>query len=87
MKKPMLSHDLLKQHEAKLSSLLSQPWLARELFISVRNDIEGLLGAIHHYIEYLQQCNMSMQQVHRKNEPQQTLDDNVVNLHFACLLC
>ena len=52
MKKLMLSHDLLKQHEAKLSSLLSQTWLARELFISVRNDIEELLGAIHHYIEY-----------------------------------
>ena len=33
MKKPMLSHDLLKQHETKLTSILSQPWLARELFI------------------------------------------------------
>ena len=64
-------------HEEKLSSLLSQPWLARELFSSVRNDTEGLLEAIHRYIKYLQQHNTSMQQVHHQNEPPRTMDDNV----------
>ena len=60
MKKPLLSHEQFKVHEEKLSSLLSQPWLARELFSSVRNDTEELLETIHRYIKYLQQHNTSM---------------------------
>ncbi|KAL5481780.1 hypothetical protein EMCRGX_G022018 [Ephydatia muelleri] len=53
IKKPRLSNEDLKQHEDKLSSLLSQPWFARKVFESVRLDTEGLLHAIHKYIQYL----------------------------------
>ena len=40
MKKPRLSCELLQHHESKLSSLLSQPWLARLVFAAVRKDLK-----------------------------------------------
>ncbi len=75
MKKPQLSRELLQHHESKLSSLC-QPWLARSVFAAIRKDFEELLEAIHHYMEYLQQRNTSMQQVHHQSEPPRTLDGN-----------
>ena len=52
-KKPRMSNEDLKQHEEKLSSLLSQPWFARKDFESVQLDTEGLLHAIHKYTDHL----------------------------------
>ena len=77
MKKPRLSCELLHHHESQLSSLLCQPWLARSVFSIVRKDVEGLLEAIHRYVEYLEQHTASMQQLHHQSEPPRTLDNNV----------
>ena len=87
MKKPRLSLELLQHHESKLSSLLSQPWLARSVFAAVRKDVEDLLEAIHHYVMYLQQHTASMQQLHHQCEPPRTLDSNVCMYSLPASKC
>ena len=77
MKKPQLMREQLQHHESKLCSLLGQPWLARKLFGSVRNDIETLVEAIHRYKEYLQQRASAVEAVHNRSEPQQCIESNI----------
>ena len=77
IKKTRLSNEDLKQHEDKLSSLLSQPWFARKVFESVRLDTEGLLHAIHKYSEYLKQQTSTIKEVHHSLHPQRSPETNV----------
>ena len=72
-----MSNEDLKQHEDKISSLLSQPWFARKVFESIRLDTEGLLHAIHKYIEYLKQQTSIIKEVHHSLHPQQSPEANV----------
>lgn len=67
----------MKQHEEKLSSLLSQPWFARKIFNSVRSDAEGLLHAIHQYIQYLNMQATSVEKNHCSAHPQRSPETNI----------
>ena len=81
IKKPRLSCEDLQQHEEKPSSLLSQSWFVRKLFVSVRSDTERLLCGIHQYKEYLKQQTATMQQVHNQTQPRQH-PENYVSINL-----
>ena len=50
---PQLSAVQLNEHVQELSGLLMQPWFTIKRFELLRQEVEGLVGAMHKYCEYL----------------------------------
>ena len=50
---PQLSAVQLNEHVQELSALLMQPWFTIKRFELLRQEVEGLVGAMHKYCEYL----------------------------------
>ena len=51
-------------HENKLSDLLSEPWMSRDVFKRLQELIEGLLDAFHRYRLYLEKHSTTMNASH-----------------------
>ena len=72
---PQLSAVQLNEHVQELSALLMQPWFTIKRFELLRQEVEGLVGAMHKYCEYLRGKDLEIKKHHQSPEPAQG-DDN-----------
>lgn len=74
IKRPRLSEKGLKVHIDALSDALSQPWLSRAIFRSLREPTEGLVKALQQYKEYLNKHTSNVDRAHHSRTSEIQVD-------------
>lgn len=80
LKQPQLSQDKLTYHINTLSDTLLSPWILRQSFKPVFEDVEKLLDCMNKYRTYLRDVSERMNSVHHSSTPARTPSDNMVLL-------
>ena len=78
-KQPQLSQDKLTQHINTLSDTLLSPWMIREPFKPVLEDVEKLVECMNKYRSYLVDVCDRMNVLHHSVSPARTPSDHMVS--------
>ena len=75
IQQPILSSMDLDYHIQNLSRTLSQPWILRNEYSSIRSCVEKLLDAMYQYKSYLDKKNEDMKEVHKQSSTMRVVSD------------